>query len=93
MKRKILNILVVLAIICTILPVSSVGVVALSSGDFLYKILMDNTVEITEYNGTATELVIPNELDGYKVSSIGYRAFNGNETLTSVIIKGNSSPD
>ena len=46
-----------------------------TSGDFKYKVLDDGTAQITNYNGNATELEIPNELDGYTVTSIGDYAF------------------
>ncbi len=46
-----------------------------TSGDFEYKVLDDGTAEITGYNGEATELEIPNELDGYTVTNIGQYAF------------------
>ena len=47
-----------------------------SSGDFEYNILSDGTAEITKYTGSAEELVIPAELDGYTVSSIGSFSFS-----------------
>lgn len=43
------------------------------SGDFEYRLLEDGTAEITDYLGSATDLVIPSELDGYTVTSIGGR--------------------
>lgn len=56
------------------------------SGDYEYIVLDDGTAEITGYTGTDTELVIPSELDGYIVTSIGYGAFYGCESLTSITI-------
>ncbi|MCH5324199.1 MAG: leucine-rich repeat protein [Eubacterium sp.] len=45
------------------------------SGDYEYDFLNDGTIEITWYSGDETELVIPSEIDGYKVTSIGDFAF------------------
>ena len=43
-------------------------------------------IEITKYNGTDTEIIIPNQIDGIEVTSIGDNAFDGNEKITSVTI-------
>lgn len=40
-------------------------------GDYDYQILDDGTVEIMHYKGSDTNLVIPSEVDGKKVTSIG----------------------
>lgn len=57
-----------------------------TSGDFQYIILSDGTAEIHDYLGLAAALVIPAELDGIPVSSIGYNAFNLSDSLISVTI-------
>ena len=41
-----------------------------TSGDFQYILLEDGTAEITKYSGKDVELVIPETLDGYRVSSV-----------------------
>ena len=44
--------------------------------DFLYTVLDDGTAEITGYQGkTDGDLLIPNSIDGYTVTSIGENAF------------------
>jgi hypothetical protein len=55
------------------------------SDDFEYNILQDGA-EIYDYTGMATELVIPAEIDGYAVTSIGSWTFSGRRELTSVTI-------
>lgn len=57
-----------------------------SNSDFEYTVLEDGTAEITGYKGIATDLVIPSEIDGYKVTSIGESAFYDNTSITSVTI-------
>ena len=57
-----------------------------SSGEFWYEILDDGTAEITYYSGSATELEISGELDGYTVTSIGNWAFGSCTDLTSITI-------
>ena len=56
------------------------------SGDFNYALCDDGTARITYYNGTATELTIPSEIDGYTVTVIENEAFWRCTSLTSVII-------
>lgn len=46
-----------------------------TSGDFKYVLLEDGSAEITDYTGSETKLLIPEELKGVKVTSIGNNAF------------------
>lgn len=57
-----------------------------SNPDYTYKILSDGTASITKYTGTNTEVVIPSELEGYKVTEIGLKAFYDCTFLTGVVI-------
>ncbi len=59
-------------------------------GDFTY-IVTDAaimTIEITGYTGSDTDIVIPEEIDGYTVTRIGDGAFEGCDELTSIEIPG-----
>lgn len=64
------------------------------SREFCYEILWDGTCSITDYTGSASHLIIPSEIDGYPVSSIGnysspigiVGAFEGNKNLISVTV-------
>ncbi len=49
------------------------------SGDFSYKLNQSNEAVITKYSGNATELVIPDTLDGHTVVEIGKQAFYSSE--------------
>lgn len=51
------------------------------------KVLADGTLEITGYTGRIDKLVIPSEIDGVKVTSIGSCAFLDDDTLESVVIQ------
>ena len=56
-------------------------------GDFEYTIDSENnTVEITKYKGSETEVTIPDTIEGKKVTSIEYKAFYGCRSLTSINI-------
>lgn len=55
-------------------------------GDFTYEILEDGTCSIKKYKGTATELIIPSQINGYAVTEIGYQSFLRCKNLTSITI-------
>lgn len=55
-------------------------------GDYEYMLLSDGTAEICAYNGWETELVIPGELDGIRVTGIGEEVFRNRNGLTKVTI-------
>ena len=46
-----------------------------TSGDFEYSKYGSDSAKITKYNGTASELVIPEEINGLKIIAISYKAF------------------
>ena len=50
----------------------------------------NDTYAVTDYTGTATEVVIPSVYNGKAVTSIGYEAFSGCDSLTSVTFGENS---
>lgn len=43
--------------------------------EFSYRVLEGNTAEIIAYDGNDTEIVIPSEIDGYKITNIANFAF------------------
>ena len=84
--KKIVSIMLSVLMLISVLTVVPITARAESSGDWEYEVLEDGTAEITYYNGSAAELNIPSELDGYTVTSIGYGAFDYNEDIVSVNI-------
>lgn len=52
-------------------------------------VVTDNTATVTGYIGEEMEIVIPDELGGYFVTSIGTNAFSENTTVKKVIINDN----
>lgn len=63
----------------------SVKATALTSGDYAYE-LRDSYATITGYKGSAVNLFIPSELDGYTVTSIDQGAFAENSVLEYVML-------
>ncbi len=53
---------------------------------FEYIVYDDDTVEVTGYKGTDKDLVIPSEIEGLPVTSIGEEAFSYCDELTSITI-------
>ena len=54
--------------------------------DYEYSELEDGTLEITKYNGTDADVVIPGETEGKKVTSIGSGAFRSCNDVTSMTV-------
>ena len=86
MLKKSLSVCLVLILVLTAFPLVSIPSFAETSGDWDYSVRGDGTVEITGYTGNSTALVIPSEIDGKAVTSIGYEAFRGRTALTSITI-------
>ncbi len=57
-----------------------------SEGAYEYEVLADDTVVVSKYNGTETEVSVPRTLGGKNVSSIGELAFAGNDTIAKVTL-------
>lgn len=57
-----------------------------TSGDYRYTLQPDETAAIAKYTGSASELSIPDTLDGHAVTAIGDKAFASCGSLTSVTI-------
>jgi len=57
-----------------------------NDGTFTYKIIENNELKITNVSSTRTDLIIPEKVNGYKVSTIDKKAFENNTSLTSIRI-------
>ena len=57
-------------------------------GDYRYTVLGDGTAEIVKYTGKSTDVIIPKELNGRTVTSIGDGAFFRCGSVKSVVIPG-----
>lgn len=55
-------------------------------GNFLYLPLSENTANIVEYIGKESKIIIPSEIDGYKIVGIDEYAFTCNKYINEVII-------
>lgn len=87
-KKKLLSLVLSLIMIITALPIAGTTAFAETSGDYNYEILSeeDKTCMITDYNGDASELTIPSQIDGYTVTEIGINAFYECNSLKSITI-------
>jgi hypothetical protein len=96
MSKKILSIVLALCLVSTIfaaLPLTAFAAstvassVAAIEGNFYYEVNEDGvTVTITGYNGSDTELTIPDTLGGYSVTIIGEYALDSHDNITSITI-------
>ena len=72
----------VMAVVCAV----AAGAETYTYEDFEYYVLSDGTVEITDYNGSAEKVDIPEKIDGQSVTSIGESAFYDCSSLKSITI-------
>ena len=88
MKNVINKIIVTFFVITLVTTVFNIlpKSLANSNGDYTYDVRDDGTIEITKYNGSASNLNIPSTIDGKQVSYIGSDSFRGNKYLNSVTI-------
>ena len=84
--RKIISLLLSILMIITSVPLMALNSFAASSGDYEYELLKDGTAQIKHYKGSETEIEIPSEIDGHRVTFISSGAFKGCTSLTSVTI-------
>lgn len=57
-----------------------------TSGDYIYSILDNGTVQIDSYTGKTSTLTLPSELDGKKVTALGNDVFRSNNKVKKVVI-------
>ena len=69
-----------------LIPTLSVKAEKLTSGDYTYSVNSDGTVTIEKYNGNASELVIPDTIEGMKVTKLATYSFARCKTLTKVTL-------
>ncbi len=85
MLKKLTAITLSLIIIFSILfslPVSAYARETITSGDFIYIVNDEGTVSIVEYTGSDADLVIPNTIDGKKVTRVAEEYFKKYDTVT-----------
>lgn len=72
--------------------IGSMGAIDVSAGTndgFIFETQGNNTIVLTEYTGSATDVEIPNTVNGKKVIGIADEAFKGNKTVKTVKIPSN----
>lgn len=68
------------------IPITVFAAESTSVDGFTYEALNGTYCTITGYTGTATEVVIPSEIDGYIVQQISSNAFKNNTTIEKVVL-------
>ena len=84
--KKLTSVILAVVMMFGILTIVPLTVSAATYGDFEYTLEDDYTCTITKYNGSAANVTIPSEIDGYKVLSIGNYAFYNCTSMESVTV-------
>ena len=82
--KKVISLLMSLVMLLSITAGLNLTASAETDDDFSYYLNSDNTVTITEYTGSETNLDIPSTIAGKSVTSIGDDAFQSCTSLTSI---------
>lgn len=85
--KKIISIFIVLILTANIF--SSVSIISFADSyteNYEYTVNSDNTITISSYTGSAEELVVPSEIDGKSVVSIGKKAFYQNKSIIKITL-------
>ena len=83
--KKALSLVLALALVAALVPIMPIAANAESSGDWEYTLSMGDAI-ISGYNGTASNIVIPETIDGKKVVGIKASTFKDNYNLLSVTL-------
>lgn len=88
MKKRFVSLMLAMAMLMSFMPVIAMAETGTNYGDYLYyETNDDNTaVTITDCGTSATEVIIPSEIDGLPVTSIGDWAFYDCKSLTNIDI-------
>lgn len=73
--KKGISIIISILMLLSIFTTVPFTVGAVTSGDYEYKLLGDNTICITRYSGSEADVIVPAQIDGYNVSTIGGGSF------------------
>lgn len=84
--KKSLSVFLALVMLLSVFAVASVSANAKKSGDFEYIVLDDGTAEITDYLGSAANLIIPNMFGTNVVSTIGSWSIYDKDSVKTIII-------
>ena len=90
--KRILSLVLTFALFLSLLNSVSYTVFATESTSnegFTYEVLNGTYCTITGYTGTAAEVVIPSEIDGYIVQQISNGAFRNNKNIEKVVFSEN----
>lgn len=82
--KKILSLTLALCVLFG--AVSIISASAQNTSEYVYRVLEDGTAEVLRTRSVAQKLVIPSEIDGHTVTSIGEYAFDYNDSVTEVIL-------
>lgn len=91
MFKRTCAIILTLALLTGLMFTDSLAVEATSgtivqSGDWEYTVADDGTARIVGFCGTATNVVVPNQIDGYQVTTIATYAFYDCDTLENITL-------
>lgn len=86
MEQKLKRAGIATALISLLLLLTGLPVGAETSGNFTYTVSADGTAMITGYSSNESDVVIPDTLDGHRVTGIGGEAFYNRTDIRTLTI-------
>ncbi|MBQ3527040.1 MAG: leucine-rich repeat protein [Clostridia bacterium] len=86
LQKRIISMILAVIVTVGMVPMTAIPAAAATTDDGLVYTITDGTVTITDYTGTAENLVIPDTIEGCPVTKIGDSAFYNCQKLISVDI-------
>ena len=83
--KKIISLVLMVAMLLTALPAMAADNVR-TSGDFQYTIKGNGTATIVGYTGKHADIILPNMIDGYTITTIGANAFAYDKYATEISV-------
>ena len=84
--KRLLSVILVLAIAFSLIQIGILNASAEISGDYNYSVINNAVVTINYYLGSGGTVTIPNTIAGYPVTVIGMQAFSSQPSITAVSI-------
>ncbi len=85
-KQRFVSALLTVTLISTLFTVFAVPTSAATYGDFKYETRQDGTINIVSYSGSAKSVEVPETIDGYTVTSIGFYAFKMCSSIEGIVL-------
>ncbi len=84
--KRLFSVMLSIVMLCSVMLSTGITASAAFEDDILYEINSPDTATITGYYGNSSNIIIPQEIEGYTIIAIGDSAFSYSDSIVSVTI-------